>query len=139
MSSTGSGNAEYLSPDTLPKNPAFSQAVVVSGPARIVYVGGEDAITASGELVGAGDLRAQTEQVFTNLRAALAAANAELHHVVRWTVYVVQGQSIQAGFEVFQREWGDRPNPPAITAAFVAGLAHPHFLVEMDAIAVVPE
>jgi enamine deaminase RidA (YjgF/YER057c/UK114 family) len=128
-----------LSPDTLPKNPAFSQAVVVSGPARTVYVGGQDAITASGTLVGAGDLRAQTEQVFSNLRAALAAANAELHHVVKWTVYVVQGQSLQPGFEVFQREWGDRPNPPAITAAFVAALAHPHFLVEMDAIAVVPE
>jgi enamine deaminase RidA (YjgF/YER057c/UK114 family) len=34
--------------------------------------------------------------------------------------------------------WGDRPNPPVITAAAVKGLAHPDFLVEMDAIAVVP-
>ena len=42
------------------------------------------------------------------------------------------------GYAAFQREWGDRPNPPVITAAFVTGLAHPDFLVEMDAIAVVP-
>jgi len=129
---------QYLNPDTLPKNPAFSQAVVVSGPAKTIYIGGQDAITASGELVGAGDLRAQTEQIFANLKAALAAAGAELHHVVKWNVYVVQGQSLQPGFEVFQREWGNRPNPPAITGMFVAALAHPHFLAEIDAVAVVP-
>jgi hypothetical protein len=34
--------------------------------------------------------------------------------------------------------WGNRPNPPLITAAIVAGLAHPQFLLEMDAVAVVP-
>ena len=51
----------------------------------------------------------------------------------------MQGQPLQAGFEVFQRVWGRRPNPPAIMMAFVAGLANPDFLVEMDAIAVVPE
>jgi enamine deaminase RidA (YjgF/YER057c/UK114 family) len=52
---------------------------------------------------------------------------------------VVQGQSLQVGFEVFQRVWGDRPNPPVITFMFVAGLAHPDFLAEMDVVAVVPE
>jgi enamine deaminase RidA (YjgF/YER057c/UK114 family) len=38
-----------------------------------------------------------------------------------------------------QRVWGNRPNPPAISVMFVAGLAHPDFLAEMDAVAVVPE
>lgn len=37
----------------------------------------------------------------------------------------------------FQRAWGDRPNPPVITAAVVKALARPEFLLEMDAIAVV--
>jgi enamine deaminase RidA (YjgF/YER057c/UK114 family) len=50
----------------------------------------------------------------------------------------VQGQPLLPGFEAFQRAWGDRPNPPAITGLFVAGLAHPDFLVEFDAIAAVP-
>jgi len=58
---------------------------------------------------------------------------------VKWTVYVVQGQSSMAGFEAFLRYWGDRPNPPALTVVFVAGLADPNFLVEIEAIAVVPE
>ncbi len=51
---------------------------------------------------------------------------------------MVEGQTLEAGFSAFRRAWGDLPNPPAITMAFVAGLANPDFLVEMDAIAVVP-
>jgi enamine deaminase RidA (YjgF/YER057c/UK114 family) len=62
-----------------------------------------------------------------------------LEHVVKWNVYIVQGQSPQPGFEVFRRVWGDRPNPPTITVLFVGGLANPDFLVEIDAIAVVPQ
>jgi enamine deaminase RidA (YjgF/YER057c/UK114 family) len=51
----------------------------------------------------------------------------------------VKGQPIQPAFEVFQHTWGRRPNPPAITMVFVSGLANPDFLVEMDAIALVPQ
>ncbi|HET6752148.1 MAG TPA: RidA family protein, partial [Actinomycetes bacterium] len=50
----------------------------------------------------------------------------------------VDGQDFGPGYAAFQRVWGDQPNPPVITAAVVKGLAHPDFLVEMDAIAVVP-
>jgi len=52
---------------------------------------------------------------------------------------VLQGQDLRIGFEVFQGVWGNRPNPPAITGVFVAGLARPDLLLEMDAIAVVPK
>ncbi len=38
-----------------------------------------------------------------------------MDHVVKWNVYVVQGQSPMPAFEVFQRVWGDRPDPPLIT------------------------
>jgi len=44
-----------------------------------------------------------------------------------------------SAFEAFQRAWGQRPNPPAITAAIAIGLARPEFLVKMDAVAVVAE
>jgi enamine deaminase RidA (YjgF/YER057c/UK114 family) len=111
----------------------------VSGAVKTVYVGGQDAVDASGNIVGKGDIKAQTEQVLKNIQAALAAGGAGLEHIIKWNLYIVQGQPLQAGFESFQRFWGRRPNPPAITAAFVSGLAHPDFLVEMDAIAVVPQ
>ena len=133
-----SGSVQHLSPATLAKNPAFSQAVSVTGSAKTIYVGGQDAVDASGQIIGKGDITAQAEQVFKNLQAALEAGGAGLEHVVKWNILIVQGQSLQAGFEVFQRVWGRRPNPPAITVMFVAGLAHPDFLLEMDAIAVVP-
>ena len=63
----------YLSPETLSHNPAFSQLVVVSGNARTIYVGGQDAVDATGAVVGQGDLSAQVKQVLHNLKAALAA------------------------------------------------------------------
>ena len=68
------------------------------------------------------------------IRLSLGATIAEL----QWNLLVVEGQDLRAGFAAFQRVWGQRPNPPVITGAFVKGLAHPDFLVEMDAIAVVP-
>jgi enamine deaminase RidA (YjgF/YER057c/UK114 family) len=136
---TMKGSVQHLNPDGLHKNPAYSQAVVVAGNAKTIYVGGQNAVDASGQIVGKGDLEAQTEQVLRNVETALAAGGAKLEHVVKWNVYIVQGQSVLPGFDAFRRAWGDRPNPPTLTALFVAGLANPDFLVEIDAIAVVPE
>lgn len=139
QSMDGAGSVQYLNPDALAKNPAFTNVVVVTGAVKTVYIGGQDAIDASGAIVGKGDIGAQTEQVLRNIQAALAAAGAGLEHVIKWNVYIVQGQSLQAGFAAFQRAWGRRPNPPAITGMFVAGLANPDYLVEIDAVAVVPQ
>jgi enamine deaminase RidA (YjgF/YER057c/UK114 family) len=137
--STGmDGRVEFLNPDGLSQNPAFSNVAVVSGSVRTIYIGGQDAVDAEGNIVGIGDIAAQTEQVLRNLRTALAAAGAGPEHVVKWNVLVVDGQDFGAGYAAFQRVWGDQPHPPVITGAVVKGLAHPDFLVEMDAIAVVP-
>ena len=134
----GGGFVQHINPEGLSKNPAFTNVVAVTGAVKTVYIGGQDAVDASGKIVGKGDIKAQAEQAFANLQTALAAAGAGLEHVVKWNIYVVQGQSLQPGFEVFQRIWGGRPNPPAITMMFVAGLANPDFLLEIDAVAVVP-
>jgi enamine deaminase RidA (YjgF/YER057c/UK114 family) len=125
----------YLNPDTLPKNPAFSQAIVVEDATRTIYVGGQNAVTPEGKVVGEtiGD---QTRQALRNLEAALAAADAGLSDVVRWTITVVDGQPLTEGFAAFREVWGDQPDPPTIGVHVVAGLANPAFLVEIDAIAV---
>lgn len=128
---------EYINPDRLHKNPAFTQVISVSGPVKTIYVGGQDAVDAQGIIVGKGDLKAQTVQVLANLREALAAAGAGPEHIIKWNMYLVQGQSLQEGFQAFQQFWGLRPNPPTITMAYVSGLANPDFLIEMDAVAVV--
>ena len=130
---------EYLSPDGLHKNPAFSQVVVTQGEALTVYVGGQNAVNSSGEIIGKGDIGEQAEQIFKNLEIALSAAGARLENVVKWNVYLVQGQSPQPAFEVFRRVWGNRTNPPLVTVLVVSGLANPDFLLEIDAIAVIPD
>jgi enamine deaminase RidA (YjgF/YER057c/UK114 family) len=133
------GNVQHLNPAGLHKNPAYTQAVVVSGDVTTIYVGGQNAVDAAGNILGKGDIRAQTEKALKNLETALAAGGAELQHVVKWNVYILHGQSAQLGFEAFQKVWGQRPNPPVITGIFVAALAHPDFLVEIEAVAVVPK
>ena len=133
------GTVQYLNPEGLHQNTASTQVVSISGATKTVYVGGQNALNANGEVVGKGDLAAQTEQIFHNLKLALEGANARLEHVVKWTIYVVQGQDIRSGFGVFGRVWGERPNPPVITVLVVAGLANPEFLAELEAVAIVPE
>ena len=126
----------HLNPEGMHHNPAFTQAIVVEGNARTIYVGGQNAVAADGQIVGLGDLAAQTEQVLTNIETVLAAAGATLHDTVKWTIFIVQGQDLRPGFEVFQRHWGTEARPPVVSMAFVPALAHPDFLLEIEAIAV---
>jgi enamine deaminase RidA (YjgF/YER057c/UK114 family) len=129
---------EYINPTELPAY-GYTNVAVVPGAVKTIYVGGQDAVNAKGEVVGKGDMAAQTRQIMHNLQVALAAGGASLEHIIKFNIYVVQGNDIQPGFAVFQEIWGDRPNPPLVSMAYVSGLAHPDFLAEIDAIAVVPE
>src|SRR5215212_6046733 len=92
------GSVRYVDPEGLHKNPAFTNVVVVEGPAKTVYVGGQDSVDASGNIVGKGDIAAQTEQVLANVRAALAAGGARPEHVIKWNLLVAEGQPLEAGF-----------------------------------------
>jgi enamine deaminase RidA (YjgF/YER057c/UK114 family) len=125
---------EHLNPDTLHKNAAFSQAITVEGPGKLVFVGGQNAVDAGGNIVG-GDLGTQTEQALRNVLAALEAAGATREDVVKLGILVVQGQDIMEGFAASQRVWGTHAT--TLSFAFVAGLAHPQYLVEIEAIAAV--
>ena len=84
-------SVRYINPDSLNNNPAFTNVVVVEGNVRTVHIGGQDAINASGEIVGKGDIVAQTEQILANLRAALEAGGARPEHIIKWNLYVVGG------------------------------------------------
>lgn len=127
----------HLNPEGMHANPAYSQAVTVEGNAKTIYVGGQNAVNAEGQVVGAGDMAAQTEQILANMETVLAAAGASLHDVIKWNIYVVQGHDFMPGYAVFLQKWGTSAQPPAVTAAIVAGLANPDFLLEIEAIAVV--
>ena len=129
----------YYNPESLHNSPAFSHGVSVPATARTIYVGGQNAIDADGVIAGENSLFAQTVKSLENLQTVLADAGATLHDVVKWTILVVEGQSAMDGLKAFGSVWGNHPNPPAITVAFVSGLAISGALVEIEAIAVVEE
>ncbi|HKY15944.1 MAG TPA: RidA family protein [Microthrixaceae bacterium] len=126
----------HINPDTLTKNPAFTQVVVAENPTATIYVGGQNGVTAEGKLAGE-TLYEQSKQTFANLEAALHAAGASLEDVVKWNVSVLDGHPIEDGLRAFGEAWGDRPNPPAISVLVVHAFANPDYLVEIDAIAVI--
>src|SRR5690242_6649520 len=109
---------QYLNPATLNVNPAFSQVVTINGPVRTVYIGGQNAITPDRQIIGKGDLKAQVVQVMKNLELALEAGGAGLEHVIKWTIYAVQGQSPQAAFEAAGPFLQKMPQRPLISVIF---------------------
>lgn len=134
-----SDKIQHINPDGLSKNPAFSQVVTTQGNGKTIYIGGQDAVNAQGEVVGKGDIAEQTEQVMKNLQTALSACGATFENIVKLSIYLVQGQDLYRGFQVSQKYFGNLTNPPVISVLIVAGLANPDFLVEIDATAFIPE
>jgi len=130
---------DYINPETLAKPRGYSQAIAVSGTHKTIYIGGQNAIDEKGLLVGKDSLKEQTEQVLSNIEKALAAAGAKLSDIIKFNIHILQGQNPQEGFQVFQQKWENNQNFPIVTALVVAGLGNPDWLVEIDAIAVVPE
>jgi len=108
----------------------------VEQPARTVYVGGQNGVDASGTVVG--DLAEQTARAVDNARVAVVAAGGQLTDVISWTIAVVDGQDLRAGFSAMQPALAGRDHPPVVTVLPVAGLAVPGALVEISAIAVLP-
>ncbi|HEX6819753.1 MAG TPA: RidA family protein [Ktedonobacterales bacterium] len=123
----------FLTPNTLPTIPGFSQIVKVTG-GTIIYLSGQVALNTSGQLVGQGDFAAQAEQVFENLRAALAAAGADFSHVVKLNTYLLDRVNLPVLRDVRDR-FVNTQTPPASTLVLVSGLAQPDFLLEIEAIA----
>jgi enamine deaminase RidA (YjgF/YER057c/UK114 family) len=130
---------QHINPDTLMKNPAFSQIVITQGSGKTVYIGGQNSVSPQGEILGKENLKTQAKQAMENLQTALHACCASFENVVKLNIHIVQGQNIYDAFQVSQPFLANAPNPPAITVLVVAGLANPNFLIEIDAIAFIPD
>jgi len=130
------GTTEYINPEGLVQPRGYSHAVAVRGNSTTIYVGGQNGIDGTGAIIGRGDLKAQTEQALANIATVLKAAGTGPENLVKFTIYLVQGQDPRDGFAAFQKMWGANPRFPAVTVVFVAGLGHPDWLVEIDAVAV---
>jgi 2-iminobutanoate/2-iminopropanoate deaminase len=129
---------EHLNPPGLAKPTGYTHAVTASG-GKLVFVSGQVSLDREGNVVGKGDLKAQTQQVYDNLRAALAAAGAQPKDVVKTTTFVVgyRPDMLPALREVRSAFYGADP-PPASTLLGVQALAREDFLIEIEVVAAVP-
>jgi 2-iminobutanoate/2-iminopropanoate deaminase len=99
-----------------------------------IYVSGQVAYDATGTLIGEGDIKAQTRQVFENIKTVLAAAGAGLADIIKINTYITDQSKFMDMLAVRSEIFG--ANPPASTAVVVAGLAFPGLLIEVEAIAI---
>jgi 2-iminobutanoate/2-iminopropanoate deaminase len=127
-------NITHINPDTLHKNPAFSQGVLAEG-GKTLYIGGQNGFLRDGTLAGK-DLASQTEQVYRNILEVLKSVGASQENVVKMTIYVVKGQSIQDGFAAAQKVWGNFPTAISVVVVESLGAPGAGVLLEIDAIAV---
>ncbi|MGN5239270.1 MULTISPECIES: RidA family protein [unclassified Rhodococcus (in: high G+C Gram-positive bacteria)] len=123
-----------IDPDELAYSPAFAQGVIAPA-GKMVYVGGQLGTDSSGAMLEG--IEAQTVRAMKNVFAVLAAAGSSPDLVVKLNIYMVDGVDAQVGYAASRSVWGDRRT--AITVVTTAGHARPGALVEIDAIAVVPE
>ena len=132
-----STNIRFINPPRLATPPGYTHVVEITQ-GRTVFIAGQVALDQSGKIVGPRDFRAQTQQVFENLKAALAAVGTDFTHVVKLNIYVVDISQLPTLREVRDR-YVNTLNPPASTLVEVRKLAREEFLIEIEAIAHVPE
>jgi len=109
-----------------------------------IFVGGQISADATGKTVGPGDIEVQTRNVFENIRAVLREADADMDDIVKFNTFYYfegDGDAIREYWETMTRvrlEFFSEPGPVG-TAIRCAGFAYPDLLIEVEAIAYVPD
>jgi enamine deaminase RidA (YjgF/YER057c/UK114 family) len=128
---------ELINPDALHTPESYTQVIAATG-SRLVFVAGQAADDAEGDLVGPGDLAAQARQAFANLALVLDIAGVSPSDVIQLKVYVV---GLKPGDWATIRGAGatffPQRNPPAGTVLGVAALPREGLLIAVDAVALI--
>jgi len=100
---------------------------------NLVFVAGMLALDGNGQMVGRGDVGAQTRQVLENVKAIVEAAGGRLVDIVKTTVFITDMANFAAMNEVYKTYF---PSEPPARSTIRADLVNNDFLVEIEAIAV---
>jgi 2-iminobutanoate/2-iminopropanoate deaminase len=117
-------------------NGHFSQATRIAAKGDLVFISGMTARTVDGSIAGVGNVEVQTRQVCENLKAAVEEAGGTLNDIVRVDVYVRNMEHFETIHKV-RREYFKAP-APASTMVEVCKMTSPDYLIEINAIAVLP-
>jgi 2-iminobutanoate/2-iminopropanoate deaminase len=130
---------ERINPAGLMKPTGYTHVVTVQGGGKLVFVAGQVALDKEGNVVGKGDLKAQAQQVYDNLKTALAAAGAAPKDIVKAVTYVVNYNPSQlAALREARQAFFGGAEPPASTLIGVQSLAREDFLIEIEVFAAIP-
>lgn len=123
-----------IQPKTLDDpRPRYTHAIQTTG-SKVLYISGQTASDKDGKVVGKGDIKAQTEQVFANLKTVLKAAGATMDNLVSTTTYIVDRKYREGYNEVRLKQY--KKKSPTSTLVICTGLANPDYLIEISGIAV---
>jgi enamine deaminase RidA (YjgF/YER057c/UK114 family) len=127
--------ANFINPEAMHRPTGYTHVVEVTA-GRPVYIAGQVALDPSGAIVGPGDIRTQTRQVFDNLQTGLQAVGAGFEQVVKLTYYLVDATQLPVVREV-RDQYINTQQPPASTAVEVRRLVPDDLLIEVEAIAAI--
>jgi enamine deaminase RidA (YjgF/YER057c/UK114 family) len=132
-------NRKFINPAGVRRIGAFSHGAATKGGVTL-HISGQISLDKDGNLVGRGDMRAQTQQVFENIRMILEEAGGHFDDVVKLTHYVVglKPDHRPAITEV-RNQYVNQANPPASTMIGVPALVMDGLLIEVEAVAVIDE
>jgi enamine deaminase RidA (YjgF/YER057c/UK114 family) len=127
-----------INPPELGTPPGYSQIVEVSG-GRLVFIAGQTAVDADGNVVGKYDFAVQADQVFRNLAIALQASGCTAANLVKLTVFLTDMGNLARYREARNRFFASvtPPAAPAVTLVEVSKLYGPDFKIEIEAIAAI--
>jgi len=128
---------QITSPLLATPNGHFSQAAAIDARGRLLFISGMTARARDGSITGIGNIEAQTRQVCENLKAAVEAGGGTLRDICRVDVYVRNIEHFNVIHKV-RAEYFEAPLP-ASTMVEVAKMVSPEYLIEISAIAIIPD
>jgi enamine deaminase RidA (YjgF/YER057c/UK114 family) len=125
-----------INPPELGTPPGYSQIVEVSA-GRIIFIAGQTAVDADGNVVGKYDFAVQADQVFRNLAVALKASGCTAANLVKLTVFLTDMENLGRYREARNRFFAlvTPPAAPAVTLVQVSKLYGADFKIEIEAVA----
>lgn len=126
---------KIIQPKTLSDpRPRYSQGILATKPARLLFVAGQTATDRDGNIVGKDDIEAQARQVFENIKAVLKEAGGSFDNLVMTTTYITDIK-YREGYNRVRMQYYKKTSPTS-TLVVVKGLAREEYLIEISGIAV---
>ena len=134
MNAAHGQNIERINPAGMTQPSVYSHLVKAG---NLLFIAGQVALDADGEIVGRGDMTAQVTQVLENLQTILASEDADFSNVVKINIFTTNVDAFRNSGDVLTQYMG--AHRPASTLVQIVSLARPAFLVEIEAIAYQPD